>query len=108
MDKRTIRREFKERTSPKGVFSFRCLTTGETWVGGSSHLDTERNSLVFQLKAGLHMKPRLQQAWRTHGEDAFAFEILEQIEEDVPSIGLKDLLRDCAEHWRSRLEAEKL
>ena len=42
----------KERKTVAGVFAVICTATGETWVGQSRHIDTQRNGLWFTLKHG--------------------------------------------------------
>ena len=42
MDKREARKEFKSKTTPKGVFAVRRAASGEAWVSAYDHLDTAR------------------------------------------------------------------
>lgn len=53
----------------------RCKTTGEA-----------RNKLM-------------QAAWNAHGEEAFAYEVLETLDDDVPPLLLRDLLAERRKHW---------
>ena len=105
MDKREARKEFKSRKTPKGIYSVRCTASGEAWVNASDHLDTVRNGLWFQLRAGSHFNKRLQEAWNTHGESAFEFGILETFDDDVAPLLLKDLSKERQRHWERQLEA---
>ena len=73
MDKRAARREYKLKKTPKGIFAVRCKATGEVWVGASTHLDSQVNQIWW----GLHRNKPMQAAWNAHGEDAFAYEVLE-------------------------------
>lgn len=105
VDKREARKEFKSKTTPKGIFAVRCTVSGEVWAGGSDHLNSAQNSLWFQLRNGLYQNKRLQSEWNAHGEGAFAFEILETLDEDVSPLLLRDLLRERQKHWETKLGA---
>jgi hypothetical protein len=108
MDKREARKEFKSRKTPKGVFAIRCTATGEAWVSGSDHLDSARNGAWFQLRNGQHQNKRLQAEWTAKGEEAFAYEVLETLDDDVSPLLLKDVLRERQKHWETKLGASGL
>lgn len=99
MDKRAARREYKSKRTPKGIFAVRCKATGDVWVGSSTHLDSQVNTIWFQLRGGLHMNQVMQAAWNAHGEAAFTYEVLETLDDDVPALLLKDLLQERLKHW---------
>ena len=105
MDKREARKEFKLRTTPKGIFAVRCLASGDVWVSATDHLDSARNGVWFQLRNGLHQNKTLQAVWNAHGEGGFEFEVLETLPEDVSSVALGDLLRERQKHWQAKLHA---
>jgi hypothetical protein len=105
MDKREARKEFKSRKTPKGIFAIRCAATAEVWVSASDHLDSARNGVWFQLRNGLHQNKRLQAEWNTNGEEAFAYEVLETLDDDVSSLLLKDVLLERQKHWEGKLGA---
>ena len=112
MDKSARRdaiREFKERKAQRGVFALRCAATGQVWVSASRNLDQQPNSIWFGLKSGGFQNREAQAAWRTHGEDAFAFEVLEAFDDEaLSSVGRADLAKARAAHWRETLGAAKL
>src|SRR5271169_4662406 len=99
MDKRQARREYKERKTPKGIFAIRRAGSSEVWVGASTHLDSERNGIWFQLRLGQHQNKSLQAEWNVKGEEAFSYEILETLDDDVLPLALKDVLRERQKHW---------
>ena len=86
MDKQSRReaiREYKERKTPIGIFSLRCMATGETWVGASRNLDGQRNSSFFSLRQGSNRNPGMQAAWKAHGgEEGFEFAVVELLEDE--------------------------
>jgi len=108
VDKKAARREFKERKPQVGIFAVRCEPAGQTWVGRSTHLDTEQNSLWFQLNAGSVAKAALQQAWKQHGAEAFQYEVLETFKDDVVPLTLRDLFKEREKAWADQLGAAVL
>lgn len=99
MDNREARKEYKLQKSPKGVFAVRCQATSEVWVDGSTHLDTQVNRIWLELRAGSHRNKPMQAAWNAHGEQSFAYEILETVDAGTPALLLRDLLAERRIHW---------
>lgn len=97
---------YKERPTLAGVFAVICEATGQVWVGQSRHIDTQQNGLWFALRQGSCPYRTLQAAWKTHGADAFRFEVLDRLPEDLSELRRKDELAKRAALWRVRLEAE--
>src|SRR6266852_6304555 len=91
-------KEYKARKPKRGVFAVRC-TTGQVWVGSTPNLDAAQNSLWFCLRQGLHHSKALQAEWNTHDKDAFQYESLEKLDDDVSPIALNDLLKEKKRHW---------
>jgi hypothetical protein len=108
LDRKAAIRAYKERPTERGVFSFRCVPTGERWVGGSRDLYASRNSLPFTLRLGRHRARTLQAAWNTHDEGAFQFEVLEVLADDTPALVLADELKRAVGEWAAKLGAQAL
>jgi hypothetical protein len=108
IDRKAAIRAYKERPTERGVFSFRCIATGERWVGGSRDLHASRNSLPFTLRLGRHRERSLQTAWNTHDEGAFHFEVLQVLDEDTPALVLPEALKRAVGEWASKLGAQAL
>ena len=105
MNRKQAIRDFKERKPARRIFAVRCNADSQTWVGSSPNLPAWRNSLWFSLRSGGYPDQALQQAWNTHGESAFQFEILEQLDDDVSPLALGDLLKQKKQHWIQQLGA---
>ncbi len=104
--RRDLIRTHKAQKVRAGAFVVRCAASDEAWVSPSPNLDAQRNGLWFSLRLGGHPNSALQAAWRTHGEDAFSFEILEVLDdEDMTPLGRADALKTLASAWRARLNA---
>jgi hypothetical protein len=108
LDRKAAIRAYKERPVERGVFSFRCVPTGERWVGGSRDLYACRNSLPFTLRLGRHRERTLQAAWNTHGGDTFQFEVLQVLDKDTPALVLPEELKHAVDAWASKLGAQAL
>jgi hypothetical protein len=105
--KEAIRR-FKERIPLRGAFALRCRMNGRIWVGSSPNLDAMKNRLWFCLRNGTGPDKALQEEWDRHGEQAFEYEILERLGDDVSPLALGDLLKEKRLHWIARLAADGL
>jgi hypothetical protein len=112
MDNQTRRqavRDYKDRKVPIGIYAVRCTVTGEAWVGPSQNLGQQQNRIWFGLRQGGYPNPALRAAWAAHGEAAFAFEVLETLDDEgLSAYGRGSLLKDRDAHWRSQLGATKI
>jgi len=107
--KKALARAWQERERSQGVFVVRCTPTGQVWVSSTRNLDSQKNAVWFMLRQGGHPNPKVQAAWREHGEAAFAFEIVEELSEDgFTPAGFNDRLKLRARHWREALCADAL
>ncbi len=107
--RRALVRDYKDREVRAGVYGIRCLPTGELWIGGTPDLATRQSGVWFSLRMGGHRSHSLQTAWNTHGEAAFGFEILEELDDKgLERLGRASLLVERREHWRVALNAEGL
>lgn len=46
--------------------------------------------------------------FREHGQEAYTYEVLEKLDEDVAEMSVRDILRDKKKHWLSKLSARPL
>jgi hypothetical protein len=96
--KRDIARQYKEREKSQGIFAVRCTATGETWVGSTPDLETRQNGIWAALRWGRHPNAEMQSSWNAHGEESFAFEIVEEVRDDNPLL-IPALLKERSLHW---------
>jgi hypothetical protein len=112
MDNQTRRqaiRDYKERKVPAGIFAVRCAAAGQSWVGQSQNLEQQKNRIWFGLRQGGFPNPALKAAWAAHGEAAFAFEVLEEVDvTDLSDYARDSILKDRGAHWRAELGATKI
>jgi hypothetical protein len=108
LDRKEAARDYKARKSARGIFALRCAASGEVWVGASMDLGGAKNGLWFFLSNGHHKDEILQAQWNSHGEQAFQFEIIEKIDDDVSALRIADVLKERKGHWTARLDARTL
>lgn len=106
MNRREIKREFKERKPAKGVFALRCTATGQVWVAASGNLKATETGQLFMLGNGSHINKEMQAAWDEQGAQSFTFEVLETFDEDAPDLTVRDLSRQRPKYWMKELGAE--
>lgn len=104
--KRALTAAYKERKARPGVFAIRCTITGEAWVGASRELHNRQNGFWMGLRLGSHPKRELQTAWKAHGEAAFVYEELEELDaEGLEGWALDQALKARAARWKAELGA---
>lgn len=100
-----LKREYKERKRPAGVFAIRNTVNGKVFLGSSLNLEGPLNRHRFMLSIGKHEVPALQQDWNTFGPDRFTFEILEEVKvKDTPGFSVEDELTLLEQIWVETLQ----
>ncbi len=103
--KQDLKREYKERKKPAGVFQIRNLVNGKVLLGSSLNLEGPLNSHKFMLSIGRHRNEELQRDWNTFGADKFAFEVLEVVKEsDDPNFNIEDELTLIEQIWIEKVQ----
>jgi hypothetical protein len=102
-DRKAAIAAYKKRSAAAGIFAVRCQASGQVWVGQTLNLDTMQNRIWFSLRMGSHSNADLQRAWSAHGEANFAYEALEQLEDEELAYVRDKLLKERETHWRATL-----
>ena len=103
--RRDIKREYRERQKPAGVFQIRNTANGKVLLGSSMNLEGPLNGHRFMLIAGRHRNEKLQEDWNALGPDHFVFEILEVVKvKDDPDFSLVDELTLLEQIWVEKLQ----
>jgi hypothetical protein len=105
-DRRAARAAYKERKSVSGVYAVRCVPSGEVWVGQTRDVEKVWNRVVFSLRGKATPHRTMQAAWDLHGAEAFAFEVLERLEDEALDFALQSALNEQTAVWRERLKAK--
>ena len=100
-----IKRAYKERQKPAGIFQVKNLANGRVFLGSSLNLEGPLNSAKFMLTIGMHRNELLQKEWNQYGPDKFVFEILEVVKAtDDPNFNLIDELTLLEQIWFEKLQ----
>jgi group I intron endonuclease len=103
--KQDIKREYKERPKPAGVFQVKNTGNGKVLLGSSLNLEGPLNSHKFMLQIGRHRNAALQKEWNTFGPEKFVFEVLEVVKvKDDPNFNLIDELTLLEQIWIEKLQ----
>ncbi len=105
MDKRALKREYKEATPPAGIYRVWNKEGDRSFVGSSVNVTAILNRHRAGLKMGAHTNRELQQDWNSLGADAFEFEVLDTVTiRDEPGFDVKRELEALEDLWLERLE----
>ncbi|WP_036745331.1 DUF2087 domain-containing protein [Paenibacillus sp. UNC451MF] len=88
-----------------GVYAVKNQENGKILVGSSVNLDAIWNRIQFELDMKGHRNKQLQRDWKEFGNEAFAFEVLEEVKE--PKAGQEELMKQLAAMEASWIEKLK-
>lgn len=105
IDRKALKREYKETPRPMGVFQVRNTNSGRVLVDSSVNLPAIFNRLRTQLRMAACLNhAELQKDWSELGEDVFVFEVLEELEpSEAPGYDPTDDLDAMLELWLEEL-----
>jgi group I intron endonuclease len=84
----------------QGVYCWVNSVNGKVYVGSAKNLAKRKTEHLRLLKKGVHHSLHFQRAWNKYGPDAFEFNILEPVEDEI-------WLRARETAWLNRLESFK-
>jgi hypothetical protein len=99
---------YKERKVEAGIYAVRCTAAGQVWVGSAPDVSTIQNRLWFTLRQGHNTHRSLQEAWSTHGSEAFTFEVVARLDDDDPSYVRKAALKSLLAQWIETLNGTRI
>ncbi len=65
--------------STSGIYKITCIANNRIYIGSAVNLRDRRNRHFNHLRQNRHHSQHLQRAWNKYGEQAFTFEVLEQV-----------------------------
>lgn len=102
--KAELKRQYKETKPVGGVYQIKNIRNQKIFVGSTPNLKM-MNGRYFQLKTGTHPNKQLQQEWNEYGEEAFIFEVLEELKEKTEGyFDPADELNKMYEKWLVKLQ----
>ncbi len=104
MDKKEIKKLYKQQPPDMGVYQVKNLGSGKIYLGRAMDLNGKMNSERFQLKNGMHMNRELQNDFNDLGEGKFAFEVLDRLQpKEGAGHDLGQELKELEEIWLEKL-----
>lgn len=102
--KRELLEQYKHMKKKAGVYQIRNKVNNKILVIATPDLKSI-NGKKFQLELGSFVNKELQRDWNEYGEDSFAFEILEELDEDKEGFTNKtDELKKLEKKWLDNLQ----
>lgn len=105
MDRRKeLNLQYKETGTEAGVFAIRNTVNGKRFVQGAYDLK-KMNGKRFELQTGSSPLRELQSDWNLHGEQAFAFEVLEKVDRSkLEGRDIKQVVEELEAKWLEKLQ----
>lgn len=101
MDKskrKQLLQEYKNRCPEKGVISYLCKATEESFLGISEDTAADFNSVNVKLSLNSHPNKRLQELWNKYGEESFERTVIKILKYDDPAESHTEELEKLREH----------
>jgi len=67
----------------QGVYCWVNVENGKIYVGSAKNLAKRKTEHLRALRLGKHHSPHFQRAWDAYGSEAFEFEVLELVEDEI-------------------------
>lgn len=101
---------YKERKIIGGICAIKNTVNEKMLISSVTNLQGYKNRFEFSQATGGCIDLRLQKDWGEFGADAFAFEILEELEkkETQTPKEFSDDIKTLKEIWLEKLDPEKL
>lgn len=107
--RKDLARAYKERKLHGGVYTITNTVNGKYLLGHAANLASVRNHFQFAVKTGSALHPKLREDWGELGGQAFALNVLEELEQG-PEQSQAEFLEDLKtleQLWRANLDAAK-
>lgn len=105
MNRAELKQQYKETKQPMGVLQITNTVNGKIFIVGGPYMQGLIGRHRFQLKMNGHPNKELQQDWNRYGEENFAFEIVEVLEQsDDPTHDNMADLKTLEEIWLEKLQ----
>ena len=107
MDRKEAVRRYRETPRPAGIYRVLHKASGRVLVGASPDAPAMLRRIRTQLDMHSHPNKQLQHDWNASGENGFAFEVVDLLDE--PESPTDDISRDLEvlkELWQEKIQGE--
>ncbi len=106
MDKKAMKKQYKETVQPMGVFKIVCKANNKIFIVGSLNMRARMTREKFQLDMGSHRNEELQNDYKEYGKEAFEFEVVDNLKpKEDPAYNYTDDLVILEEMWIEKLQS---
>ncbi|MBI4853466.1 MAG: GIY-YIG nuclease family protein [Acidobacteria bacterium] len=98
-----LKKDYQQQEIQMGIYQIRNTINGKIYIGSALNLQGIINSNRFQLKMGSHKSKSLQEDWNKLSENAFVFEVLDEIK-PKETTNIKEELNEQLNLWLDNLE----
>jgi len=105
MNKKELKKQYKQTVLPMGVFQVKNLANGKIFIDSGLNIQGKINGCKFQLALGSHMNRALQKDFNQTGITNFSFEMIDSLKpkEDI-QMDYTDDLKMLEEMWIEKLQ----
>lgn len=97
--KKELLEAYKNRHPEMGVISYRCIETGEVFLGISTDTKADFNSTNMKLAGNWHPNKHLLELWNRYGPEGFELSVIKVLKYDNPhedhTVELERLREQC-------------
>jgi hypothetical protein len=105
--RKEITNAYKNRKLCGGVYIITNTLNGKYLIDHVANLQSAQNRFQFAVTTGSTVHPRLQKDWKELGAQAFAFEVLEELEQkpEQSQAAFMDDLKTLEQLWCAKFDA---
>lgn len=109
MNKRELRKEYKERVLTGGVYKITNTVNGKYLLGHAVNLAGVRNHFQFAIATGSTIHPKVKEDWEALGSQSFDLDVLEELEQkpEQTAVEFRDDLAILEHLWQAQLNPAK-
>jgi hypothetical protein len=107
--RKEINDEYKARRLYGGVYTIINTVNGKYLIGYAANLKSIQNRFQFAITSGSTVHPRLQKDWEKFGTQAFAFKVIEELDQkpDQSQAEFMEDLKTLEQLCRANLDESK-
>lgn len=107
--RKEITNAYKNRKLRGGVYIITNTLNGKYLIDYVANLQSAQNHFQFAVTTGSTFHPKLQKDWKELGAQAFAFEVLEELEQkpEQSQAAFIDDLKTLEQLWRANFDVSK-
>jgi DNA-binding HxlR family transcriptional regulator len=107
MDKTELKKEYKLKGTPMGVYTILNPDTGSLFIGSAKNVNAIMNRHKFELSTRMHKIEELQVSWNKYKDAKLKFEVVDILKpKDEPGYDYKEDLKELEKLWVEKLQSE--